>query len=580
MISILDQVRSASKRESKNYYDSIRTYTRDFFMSDEDVISVINKKAKGDTFEQKSKNFLDEILNIKRFCIDKAAQNDKALKSYQLKALDYMLTNRGMVAAFEMGSGKTLTAVVISYCIIKLAMLFDVDKDFRIMMIVPPSLEENMIKEMISYKIGRDEDDVVKHYMLYKPQTLSNHMNKGIIDCKKSLVIIDEAHNMRKDFSGNFTITIKDQSSKPGRVENMVFCSVDSWKVLLLTGTPLYNSTVDIVNLAAMVKGQMEPSDIDPYVLLQNDRKAFDDYYRNIFLFHKNDHDLFPQRKDIVVNIIMNREVLQKYEELESISEKEIDKGGKPKRGRGRPSSDEGDIDQKFEVTKKDGRGRNAYMAPLRTSVNNITPNLKCRFMTEKIKDALTRNEKCLIFSDFKEAGAGTIQWFLKTNGIKSTVVDGDLEIKLRDIYVERFNKDLDMVLIVTRVGGEGFDLKGVRHIFAFEKNWNIATMEQYIGRGIRYKSHEHLPPDQRNVTVYHLMLIKPSDYHHMPKNIIDYSENQFVQYENNSINIRTKYPNKASVDIYMFCRALDKQQKIDVLLKELQRIQIGSDEQ
>ena len=30
------------------------------------------------------------------------------------------------------------------------------------------------------------------------------------------------------------------------------------------------------------------------------------------------------------------------------------------------------------------------------------------------------------------------------------------------------------------------------------------------IGRAVRYKSHAHLPPAQRNVTVYHLVIVKP----------------------------------------------------------------------
>lgn len=579
-MSILDAVRSSSMEKLPHPispFDQIKIYAEDFYISDEELRRLINRKAVGENFDQKCQNFLNGILEIKQLCIDKAAHSDKALKSYQLKALDYMITHRGMVAAFEMGSGKTLTAVVISYCIVKLVIYFEVDQGFRVMLIIPPSIEENFIAELRDYRIEPNIIDT--YYGLYRPQKLSNDMNNGKIDCRKTLVIIDEAHNMRKDFMGNFTVAPRNitGTARQGRVANMVICASESWKVLLLTGTPIYNSTVDIVNLAAMVKGIEEPSGEDPYILIQQDKAKFQEYYRDVFLFHENDHHLFPERKDIVVNILMTRAFLRQYEELETNFERDISSEGQVKRGRGRPKEEEGDIDQTFEITRKDGRGRNAYMAPLRTAINRIIPQLKCFFIVDKVKEVLSRNEKVLIFSDFKETGGKTIYQSLKENNINCLVVDGELEPKFRDIYVQRFNKDEVMVLIVTRVGGEGFDLKGVRHIFAYEKNWNIATMEQYIARGIRYKSHEHLPPDQRNVTVYHLMLIKPSDYHNMPEQILNYSENDYITYEEGSTNLRVANPDRPSVDIYMFCRALEKKQKMDVLEKELKKIQIGS---
>jgi len=34
------------------------------------------------------------------------------------------------------------------------------------------------------------------------------------------------------------------------------------------------------------------------------------------------------------------------------------------------------------------------------------------------------------------------------------------------------------------------------------EPHWNEERIKQVIGRAIRYKSHEHLPPEKRNVLV------------------------------------------------------------------------------
>ena len=52
--------------------------------------------------------------------------------------------------------------------------------------------------------------------------------------------------------------------------------------------------------------------------------------------------------------------------------------------------------------------------------------------------------------------------------------------------------------------GAEGLDLKNTRQIHIMEPHWNIAKINQVIGRGIRYKSHESLPKKQRLVNVYY----------------------------------------------------------------------------
>ncbi len=56
-------------------------------------------------------------------------------------------------------------------------------------------------------------------------------------------------------------------------------------------------------------------------------------------------------------------------------------------------------------------------------------------------------------------------------------------------------------------------DLKGTNAIFILDPPWNEATLEQAIGRAIRYKSHAALPKDQRYVEVYTMYSVKPAEY-------------------------------------------------------------------
>ena len=58
-------------------------------------------------------------------------------------------------------------------------------------------------------------------------------------------------------------------------------------------------------------------------------------------------------------------------------------------------------------------------------------------------------------------------------------------------------------VLLATSTGAEGIHLENVRQVHITEPYWNPVRIQQVIGRGVRYKSHINLPPEDRNVNIY-----------------------------------------------------------------------------
>ncbi len=58
-------------------------------------------------------------------------------------------------------------------------------------------------------------------------------------------------------------------------------------------------------------------------------------------------------------------------------------------------------------------------------------------------------------------------------------------------------------VIIGSHLIGEGVSLKNVRQIHILTPHWNNSETEQAIGRGIRFRSHNSLPPDQRYVKIF-----------------------------------------------------------------------------
>jgi hypothetical protein len=63
-------------------------------------------------------------------------------------------------------------------------------------------------------------------------------------------------------------------------------------------------------------------------------------------------------------------------------------------------------------------------------------------------------------------------------------------------------------VLMATKAGATGINLRAVRNIYIMESHWNPSLIEQAIGRGIRLCSHYKLPKDERTVQVKQYMTV------------------------------------------------------------------------
>ncbi len=58
-------------------------------------------------------------------------------------------------------------------------------------------------------------------------------------------------------------------------------------------------------------------------------------------------------------------------------------------------------------------------------------------------------------------------------------------------------------IILATSAGAEGLNLKNIRQVHIMEPYWNQVRIRQVIGRGVRYRSHIALPPEERNVEVF-----------------------------------------------------------------------------
>ena len=144
---------------------------------------------------------------------------------------------------------------------------------------------------------------------------------------------------------------------------------------------------------------------------------------------------------------------------------------------------------------------------------------------------------------------------------------------KKREEIVEEYNNNKIKVLLISKAGGEGLDLKATRNIIIMEPSWNEATHKQVIGRAIRYKSHEGVPKKDRVVDVYRLFLLKRAE-----EAVIDQLMDPEVL-EEGSFQEIIGTDGELSVDFYLRNFVVYKQRKIDEFLQSLSALSIENND-
>lgn len=147
-----------------------------------------------------------------------------------------------------------------------------------------------------------------------------------------------------------------------------------------------------------------------------------------------------------------------------------------------------------------------------RRAVNSAGDDYFSEKLTEVlkiIKDNSGNISQTLIYSTWLEFGIEKMKKILEQNNISYDIVQGSTPTKKRDLAVKMFNNKEIKVLMITKAGSEGLDLKETRNVFVLDPPWNPSALEQIVGRAIRYKSHAKLPLQERFVNIYFMILVE-----------------------------------------------------------------------
>jgi len=452
----------------------------------------------------------DDEENKVKFDTKKCINKSKIpLTDYQKNAVKFALDNRGTLLYFETGTGKTLTAVTFSQCILRN------EPNRKIVVITPKSLQINFKNEIKKY--GGDPND--KRYKFYTYDEVVNKYKESPDNptfAKDKVLIIDEAHKLRTEIKmGEGKRSRKNTTPKKKGVKANVLVNGSklAYKVMLLTATPFYNKVSDGLNLLNLLRKTKVDKMSDDELIQQLARHT-------IYQGKLNDAD-FPAVEYVPINIYMDNDYYQQYQLVES-------------------------------KQNLDYKNPWRFLNGVRRAMNKIqeSPSQKIQKAYELVKESLEEGKKCLLFTSWLAKGIELLEEKLSSlDDAKIAIITGKTTKNNRAAIVEKYNKRKYNVLIISAAGGEGLDLKEVETVIVLDALWSEAAFSQVEGRAVRKKSHVGLPPSRRKVVIYSLYMQKPKNIYRTSAPSADELMKIYVEQKTEELNFQLEQLQKRAIE-------------------------------
>jgi superfamily II DNA or RNA helicase len=443
----------------------------------------------------------NNILNYYQYIILNILTND-----------DYIISDsRGLLLYFTMGIGKTRTAAAIALLL----------QPMKVIIILPKSLQKNF-ENTFSYvekEIGKFYDSKL-HFISMDAYNSAKQLENVENSINNSLIIIDEAHNFFK------SVINSTKESNAIKIYNQIM-NAKNIKILLLTGTPISKDPFELVPCINMLAGtELLPIYYEQfnnlYIDYVNNKIINKDFLANrlmgmVSYMTLESSDMFPtELPTIVSKVEMSSIQYRKYlqvrekEEIQKKSSSYSSSNNKPS-----PMS----IQQQKSMSSYYIQSRSAsnYVNPLpnESITNDNSP--KMALIADRV---LNCPGLSIVYSQFVNThGLKQLTIFLKKVGFKEyknaseklqyAFYTGEVNTKYRDEIITIFNSDANKhgailkVLLLSKTGAEGLDLKNVRETHQMEPYWDLARTNQLKARAIRFSSHLSLPLEERTVQPY-----------------------------------------------------------------------------
>lgn len=397
-------------------------------------------------------------------------QHQEVVRSFMKKE-----DSRGLVVFHGLGTGKTFTSIFAGDSFLKN------NKKSRVIVILSASVKAQF-KEQVS-KISK----YASRFDFFSRQEFVRLDPKYKKRCSSSMIIIDEAHNVRNT-EGKITKAI-------------IECTDIASKVLLLTATPLVNAIHEIGSMIRLLSPRSRiPLKHNSFVMefgedgLKNERRM-KRLLQDKISFHISEGGTAGYPREIFHEVFVPMEPRQCeiYDEVM----------------RGKFSS-------KLENVISDPTAMAkalVFFQKPRQFCNIVTEGSikyqpKIDALSSKVIKTVSKGGKCIVYSQYISAGLDPIAKKLKKNNIKFGVVNGDTPKDEKSSIIDNYNSGKITAILLSRTASEGVDLKETAEIHILEPHFHMSSLQQVKGRGIRYKSHK----DENSVVKVFVYFAKKCD--------------------------------------------------------------------
>lgn len=422
----------------------------------------------------------------------KQAKIKTELQPHQQRVLQKLLKGNVLIA-HGTGSGKTLASIAAA------------DKIGNpTTVLTPASLTKNYEKELEKHKTGGPSVDV---------QSINKAVLRDTEVPEGNTLIVDEAHGLR--------------NTGTKRQKYIKGIAPSAGRLALLTATPSYNRVSDIAPLINLVRGEKAlPENTSEF-----DKRFVEDVAVNPGLWNKYVHGLKPgvtqklKNERELFDLMSGRvDVHEMTEGYPATSTEDIYTEMSPSQREVYryleeqvPANIRRKIQQGLPPSKQEAKNLNNFLVGVRQASLSYAPykqdvdplqaaqdSPKMMRAVEEIKKRMkvNKNFRGMVYSNWIDAGLKPMAKLLEHNKIPYGMFHGGLNAKEKKELVRRYNEGEMPVLLGSSSAGEGLDLKGTRLMQILDPHFNEGKITQIIGRGNRYKSHEHLPEDERRVDV------------------------------------------------------------------------------
>jgi superfamily II DNA or RNA helicase len=396
----------------------------------------------------------------------------------------------GQIAMHGLGTGKTFTAINSAQ-----------EGGRNLLAVTPASLRDNMRKEI-------EASGFSNPYKVVSYQEALNRAHDPEFQdfAHNSVMAVDEAHALGRAGSA--------RSKLPG--------AINAGKKLFLTGTPIRNAPEEVAPLVNALEPGSLPEDpgefrkkftktrkvpvgfwgwmkgVEPgKETVPTNLQDFEKAVKGKIDYHENvDRSDFPSFSEHVIETPMSHKQQSTYNFVMGKYPRLFYK-----------------IQHGIPLNKRETRNFQAFMSAPRQVANHPSPYNasatdedapKIKSIADEIQQRHEKdpNYRGVTYSSYLAAGAAPIARELERRGIPYRIFSGEQSEKERKQTIEDYNSGKVPHLIITKAGAEGLDLKGTKLMQITEPHWNEALINQARGRAIRYKSHSHLPENERHVEV------------------------------------------------------------------------------